>query len=81
MHTLSRLLLAFAPSAVLLAHTWRKPDAEAAFLARLTGDEGGFACEDVTPPEGAPDAPPRPHGTRLLRLWRPADLTAAPAGV
>jgi SAM-dependent methyltransferase len=60
--------------AVLLSHTWRKPDAEAAFLARLTSPAdaggGGFTCEDVTPPEDAPGAPPRPHGTRLLRLWQ-----------
>ena len=63
---------------MLLSHTWRKADAERAFLARLTGPEGGFCLEDVTPAEGAPGAPPRPHGTCLLRLWRP--LAAAPAG-
>lgn len=57
--------------AVLMAHTWRKPEAEGAFFARLTGAEGGFRCADVTPAEGAAGDPPRPHGTRLLRLWRP----------
>ena len=56
-------------AAVLLAHTWRKPDAEAAFFARL-GSEGRFKCADVTPADGAPGDPPRPHGTRLLRFWR-----------
>jgi hypothetical protein len=57
--------------AVLMAHTWRKPEAEGAFFARLTGAEGGFRCADVTPAEGAAGDPPRPHGTRLLRFWRP----------
>ena len=57
-------------AAVLLAHTWRKPDAEAAFFARM-GSEGRFKSADVTPADDAPGDPPRPHGTRLLRFWRP----------
>ncbi len=57
--------------AVLMAHTWRKPDAEGAFFARMAAaDSGAFRCEDVTPLPDAPGAPPRPHGTRLLRFWR-----------
>jgi predicted nicotinamide N-methyase len=68
--TLVMLAAASPGCEVLLAHTWRKPDAEGAFFARLTGAEGGFACEDVTPADDAPGDPPRPHGTRLLRLWQ-----------
>ena len=49
---------------MLMAHTWRRNDAEAAFFTRLA-NEGGLTCEDVTPTvKGAP----KPHGTRLLRL-------------
>jgi hypothetical protein len=60
-----------------MAHTWRKPDAEGAFFARMAAAEGGaFRCEDVTPPPDAPGAPPRPHGTRLLRFWRDAHAAA-----
>ena len=63
-----------------MSHTWRKPDAEGAFFARLTSEAGGgFGCADVTPAEGAPGDPPRPHGTRLFRLSRAARGEGAPA--
>lgn len=63
--TLCAIFRASPNATMLMAHTWRRNDAEAAFFSRLASSEGGLACDDVTPTaEGAP----KPHGTRLLRL-------------